>query len=232
MVSLDDAVIAKLSKKGENFEILVDPDSVEDLKTGNKEIDVFEDLAINSIFKDSKKGDHASEDAMLKVFSTADVAQVATFILKDGDIHLTTEQRKKMQKVKYKQIVTYISQNSINPQTRTPHPPQRIENAMAEAKVHVDPFKPVEVQVQSIMDALTPLLPIRIEKTAIAVKLGPEDYGRTYGDLLTFGKVTKQEWQKDGSWVGVVEIPAGMQTDFFDRINAKTKGAAETKILD
>jgi len=232
MVSLDDAVIARLSKKGESFEILLDPEIVESVKFGGKELDIFEDLAINAVFRDAKKGDHASEEVMHRIFSTKDIEKIAAIIVNEGDIQLTTEQRKSMQKARHKQIVTYISQNAINPQTRTPHPPQRIENAMAEAKVHIDPFKPVEVQVQTILEALKPLLPIRFEKLAIAVKLGPDDYGKTYGDLLNFGKVTKQEWQKDGSWVGVIEIPAGMQTDFFDRINAKTKGNAETKILE
>ena len=60
MVSLDDAVIARLKKGVEHFEILVDPYAAADLIDGN-EIEINQCLAIDSIFKDSKKGTHASE---------------------------------------------------------------------------------------------------------------------------------------------------------------------------
>jgi ribosome maturation protein SDO1 len=102
---------------------------------------------------------------------------------------------------------------------------------MEEAKVHIDPFKSIEEQVKDVMDALRPLIPIRFEKVRIAVRLTAEDSAKCYGDLKSFGSILKEEWSPAGAWIGVVEMPAGMQTEFFDRINAKTKGNAETKIL-
>ncbi|GAH32722.1 unnamed protein product, partial [marine sediment metagenome] len=111
-------------------------------------------------------------------------------------------------------------------------PPQRIENAMNEARVHVDPFKPVESQVKDVMDAIKPLIPIRLEKTTIAVKLSADNYGKVYKDITDFGVIKKEEWTGAGFWIGLVEIPAGMQGDFFDRLNNKTHGDVETKIVD
>jgi len=102
---------------------------------------------------------------------------------------------------------------------------------MEEARVRIDPFKSAESQVQEVLDALRPLIPIRFENAKIAIKLSGEDYGRCYEDLLHFGKITREEWQNDGHWVGILEIPAGMQTDLFEKIGHKTKGKAETKIL-
>jgi len=49
---------------------------------------------------------------------------------------------------------------------------------------------------------------------------------------VSFGTILKEEWQPDGYWVGVVEIPAGVQLDFFDQIGKKSKGEIETKILN
>ena len=132
---------------------------------------------------------------------------------------------------KRKQIVASIVRNAINPQTGTPHPAQRIELAMEEAKVHIDPFKPVDIQVQGVLDKLRPIIPIRFEKLKIAVKLSAENYGRSYGDITGFGKILKDEWLTDGSWVGLVEIPAGLQSEFYDKLNKKTKGDVETKIV-
>ncbi len=65
MVSLDDAVIARLHKGEDHFEILVDPRAAEHLIEG-KEVDVLSSLAIDTIFTGSKKGDHAPQDSLPK----------------------------------------------------------------------------------------------------------------------------------------------------------------------
>jgi ribosome maturation protein SDO1 len=223
-------VIARIEKSGEKFEVLVKPDAVQRLRDG-KEFDLMAEMAIDQIFKDAHKGSKASEEKMQEFFGTTEPLAVAKQIIARGEIQLTTEQRRAMLEQKRKQIVQYIAQNAVNPQTGTPHPPQRIEIAMDEAKVHIDPFKGVEEQVKDVMDALRPLIPIRFEKVRIAVRLTAEDSAKCYGDLKSFGSILKEEWSPTGAWIGVVEMPAGMQTDFFDRVNAKTKGNAEIKIL-
>ncbi len=230
MVKLEDAVIARLEIDNESFEILIEPESAQKIKDGEN-ISIIESLVIDTIFKDSKKGDKASEDKINKIFGTNDISEVAKRILFDGTIQLTTEQRKKMQENKRKQIVASITRNAINPQTGAPHPAQRIEMAMKEAKTQIDPFKPVNVQVQYVLDKLRAIIPIRFEKLKIAVKLSGENYGKTYGDITDFGKIIREEWQKDGSWIGVVEIPAGLQSEFYDKLNKRTKGDVETKII-
>jgi len=128
-------------------------------------------------------------------------------------------------------IIATIARNAINPQTGGPHTPARIELAMEEAKVHIDPFKPVDLQVQHVLEKLRPLIPIRFDKVRIAVKLKADEYGRCYEDMKEMGKITREEWQKNGDWIGVVEIPAGLRDDLFQRLNAKTHGNVETKQL-
>ncbi len=48
---------------------------------------------------------------------------------------------------------------------------------------------------------------------------------------MGFGELVKEEWQADGSWIGVVKIPAGIQLDFYGLVNRLTKGGAEIKLL-
>ena len=230
MVSLDDAVIARLKKGEEHFEVLVDPYAAADLIDG-KEIDIIQILAIDAIFKDSKKGTHASEEAIKEKFGTDDVAEIAKQIVLNGDIQLTTEQRHKMQKNKKNRIIETISRNAMDPKTKAPHPRQRIELAMDEAGVHVDPFKPVSEQVKTIIEALRPLIPISMEHVRISVKIPPEHIGRAYGVARNYGTLEREEWQSDGSWIGIIKIPAGMQTDFYDKLNDVTKGNVSTKLL-
>ncbi len=223
-------VIARIEKAGERFEVLVKPDAVQKIRDG-KEVRVLENLAIDQIFRDAHKGSKASEEKMREFFGTTEPLEVAREIIKRGEIQPTTEQRREMQEAKRRQIIQYIAANAINPQTGTPHPPQRIEIAMDEAKVHIDPFRALQEQAREILDALRPLIPIRFEKARIAVRLSAEDSAKCYGDIKAFGTILREEWQANGSWVGVVEMPAGMQTEFLERLNARTKGNVEAKIL-
>ncbi len=230
MVRLEDAVVARYEHGGHKFEVLIDPNVIDDIKSG-KITNVVDYLVIDEIFKDARKGDRASEELIKDVFHTTDVNEVARQIVIKGQVQLTTEQRRKMLEEKKKRIIMEIARNAINPQTGTPHPPQRIELAMEEAKVHIDPLKSVEEQVPIVLKALKPIIPIRFEKIKIAVKLSGDMYGKAYGEIVNMGRIIKEDWQADGSWIGVIEIPAGLQGDFLDILNKKTHGNVQTKIL-
>lgn len=229
MVSLDDAIIAHYDYKHERFEILVDPDMAYEFRENgewNKDL-----LAEEAVFTDSHKGDRAKTEDLKEAFGTADPVEIAKIILTKGDIQLTTEHRRELRDKKRKKIVAFIAKNAINPKTNTPHPPDRINSALEETAFHADIFTSVEEQVKLALKKLRPLIPIRFEKTELAIKLHGEDYGKCYGDITGFGEIKKQEWQKDGAWIGVVEIPAGVRMDLMDRLNSKTRGNVEMKIL-
>ena len=230
MVNLDDAIVARLETYGETFEILLDPAAMNLIKAG-KEIDLMEYLAVEDVFNNASKGTRPSEEMIQKAFGTSDIKEIAQKIIAKGEVQITAEQRKEMLQAKKKQIVAYIAANAINPQTKLPHPPLRIELALDEAKFHTDPFKPVEKQVEEAMHLLRPILPIRFEKTKVAIRLRGEDYGKCYDDLIHFGLVEKEEWQADGSWIGVMEIPAGLITELTNKLNSKTKGNAAVKTI-
>jgi len=230
MVTLEDAVIARLEYYGEHFEILVDPDLAADFKMG-KEIELEKILAVEEIFKDARKGDKASEEAMMKAFNTIDHLEAAATIIKKGQVQLTAQQRKEMQEEKRKKIVATITREAINPQTKLPHPARRIEIAMEEAKIHVDPFKSVDEQVKTVLKAIRTLIPIRFEKVQMAIKIPGDFTGKVYNVIPEFGTTKREEWQQDGSWIAVVEIPGGMQDNFNRKLNELTRGQVETKLL-
>ncbi len=229
MVKVEDAIVARLESHAYRFEILVDPDAIEKIKKG--QIDTENDLAMPEIYKDVRKGEKASEESLKEAFKTVNIAQVAIEIVKKGQIQLTTEQRREMYDERRKQIINIIVREGINPQTNTPHTPYRISQAMDEAKVHVDPFKGAEEQVQSVLKAIMPLIPIRFEKARMAVRLIGDAYGRIYGELSRSGYITKEEWGKDGSWMGVLEVPAGLQGDIMESISRKGGDKVQIKVL-
>jgi len=230
MVTLEDAVIARLEYYGERFEILVDPDLASDFKRG-EDIQIEEILAVEEVFKDAKKGDKSSEEAMNKAFETTDPLEAAVIIIRKGQVQLTAQQRRDMQEDKRRMIVAKIARDAINPQTKLPHPARRIEIAMEEAKIRVDPFKSVDEQVNITLKAIRRLIPIKLEKVKVAIHIPGEDTGKVYGIIPEFGKTLKEEWQQDGSWVAVVEIPGGMQDNFYQKLSEITHGQVETKLL-
>jgi ribosome maturation protein SDO1 len=208
----------------------VDPHEAEHIIEGKTE-NILSALAIDAVFSDSKKGTHAPIESLQKHFNTTDVSTIAKEIIHKGEIQLTTEQRREMQEKKRKRIVDLIVKNAMDPKTKMPHPRTRIELALDEAKVHIDPFKSVNQQMKTILEHLRPLLPISMEQSRISVKIPPEYVGKAYGAVRSFGTLEREEWQSDGTWIGIVKLPAGMQTDFYDRLNTLTKGNVETRIL-
>jgi len=232
MVNIDEAIIARLESHGEKFEILVDPDLAADFKNPERNDVIIEDvLAVEDIFKDAKKGDKSSDDSMIKVFDNTDVLEVAEEIINKGHIQLTAQQKRDMQEEKRLMVVNKIARESINPQTGLPHPVKRIENAMEETKVKIDPFKSVDEQVQIVLKAIKIKIPIRFEHVKIAVRLPGSATGNAFSIISKFGKILNEEWQQDGSWIAVVEIPGGVQEDFNLKMNEISGGDAETKII-
>ena len=56
MVSLDDAVIARLEKGGSRYEILVDPELVDAWKEDHTSVDIDDLLAVSEVWTDSRNG--------------------------------------------------------------------------------------------------------------------------------------------------------------------------------
>ena len=166
---LKNNVIARFESHGERFEIIISPEVIERIRDGSP-LDM-EDLASEFIFFDAKKGNKASVDKMEEVFNTNSIEEIAKIIVLKGDVQLTTEQRHEMQEKKQKRIVDIIVKNAMDPQTKTPHPRQRIELAIKEAGVHIDPFKPVDDQVKLVVEALRPIIPLAMEQVKISVKI-------------------------------------------------------------
>ncbi len=230
MVSLEDAVIARYETGGNRFEILIDPKEAQRYSEGD-EIDWEEAIAADGIWNDSAKGDRAPEHLVNDTFGTNNLIDIYKKILDEGTIQLTSQQRKEMVDQKKKQIVAHIVANAMNPQTGGPHPPQRIENAMDEARFSVDPMEPVEKQVEKLIKSIKMLIPISFEKIKVAVKIRAIHVGKCYGQISSLGNIESEEYQKDGSWIGIIETSAASFVKLEDALGSLTKGTAETKML-
>src|SRR5437660_3513845 len=136
----DKFTTARLSRGKDGFEILVKPQPALDFKLG-KPIPISQVLMIEEVYSDSGKGTRASEEKLQKNFGTTDAAKVAEEIMRAGELQLTTEQRRQLIDEKRRQIISIISRNAIDPRSGAPHPPLRIEQALEQIRISIDPTR-------------------------------------------------------------------------------------------
>lgn len=226
----DKYTVARMTKDNEHFEILVKPQKALDYRMG-KTSGITEILAAETIYADANKGTRASEENLRKAFGTLDSLKIAETILTKGTLQLTTEQRRKMTEDKRKQIIDFISRQSVDPKTNLPHPPTRIENAMEQIRYSIDPFKPIEEQAKEIIKSLRIILPLKMEQISLGVTIPAAYSVKAYGSIKGFGTIKHEEWRSDGSWYGILEMPAGSYAPFLDKLGEITKGTGEAKIV-
>ena len=229
MATLDNSITAHMEINGERYEVMVDPDLALAFRLGQKK-ELNNVLTVEEVFKNFRKGERHTTSSLQKAFGTTDVFAIAERIVKNGELALTTEQKRKMLEEKRKQIVAILMRECIDPRTGAPHTQMRLEQAMDAARVHIDGFKDAASQVEEVMKALRPIIPLKVERIRVAVRIPPEHAQRVYGTLKGYG-IQKEEWSRDGSLIVVLEMPAGMQGEFYDKINRATSGAAETKMM-
>jgi len=222
--------VARLTREGEHFEILVKPQPALSYRLGKIE-PVSEALVTSTVFTDANKGLKPSEDRLQKAFGTTDLLKIAAVILKKGDLQLTTEQRKQLIEDKRKQIVAFISRQCVDPRTNLPHPPIRVEQAMEQIHFSIDPYDDVEKQAKEVVKLLRPILPLKMEKVSVAIRIPPEHASKVYGTVKGFGTIRREEWRADGSWSAVVELPAGLYGSFLEKLGEMTRGNLEAKMV-
>lgn len=221
--------LARMKAGGENFEVVIKPDVAVAFRAGQG--DIKDVLVYDRVFADAKKGLAASEHIMKNVFKTIDHFEVAKQIIQRGEIQLTADYRDRLREEKRKAIINIIHRMAVDPRTNFPHPPNRIEAAIEEAKVRIDENKKAEDQIQDIVKQLMPVLPIKFEVREVEFRIPAQFAARAYPILKGFGTLQKDAWQNDGSLVAVVEVPAGMQQELFSELNKLTHGDVESKVV-
>jgi ribosome maturation protein SDO1 len=219
-------VISRIKVKGKLFEIKVDLDkAILFKKQGKGSSRDF--LVVDTIFTDIKKGFKPPIQDLKDAFGTEDHYTIAEKIVKNGEVQLPQEYRDKMREEKIKQVVDFLAKNCLDPRTGAPYTPERIEESIKQAGAKID-NRAVSEQALSIIKDLEKILPIKIETKKISIIVPPAHTGKVYGLLKSFNP-EKEDWQNDGSLKVIINLPAGLQLEFYDKLNNITHGAALTK---
>ena len=212
-------VVARAKVKGKNFEISVDFDEAMKVKRGTG--DITRALNSNTIYTDVKKGNAAPNSELSVAFGTTELYGIAMQIIKSGEVQKPQEARDAEREMRVKRLIDLVVRNAVDQHGR-PYTFDRIQKGMHEIHYNVD-NRPAEQQLGEFLEKLKTILPIKVETKHIRLTIPARFSGQVYG-LLKDHKES-EEWLANGDLQVVMNLPAGMQLDFYDKLNSVTHGA-------
>jgi ribosome maturation protein SDO1 len=218
-------VEARLKIKGKEYQISVDVD--EALKVKKGEGDVSRALNSDKIYDDLKKGEASSQNDLDAAFGTTDVYEIATKIIKTGEIQKPQEYRDAERVARVKQVLDLILRNASD-QHGNPFTEDRLKRAVDEIHYSFD-NRPAEQQMPEVLHKLKEVIPIKIETKKIKLTIPARFTGQVYGLLKDYKE--SEEWLPNGDLAAVVNVPSGMQIDFYEKLNGVTHGAVVSEEL-
>ncbi len=219
-------VEARLKVKGKHYEISVDLD--EALKIKNGAGDIMSALQSPQIYSDLKKGNSVPQSELKEAFGTTDVYTIAKKIILSGEVQKTQEFRDDEREKKLKQIVNLILKNATDQHGR-PYTEERLKSAIKEVHFNFD-NRSAEKQMSDLIHKLKEIIPIKIETKKIKIIIPAQYTGNIYGQIQEYKE--SEDWLSNGNLVVVMNIPAGLLIDFYDKINSLTHGAIQSEELD
>jgi len=216
---------ARIKKGGKHYEILVDLDEALNFRKGEGNINSA--VLGDAVFHNLKSGERASMDDLEIEFGSSVFEEVAEKIIKNGEVVRTAESMKENQDKKYKQVVDFLVRNAVSPEGR-PYTPDRIMKALKEARVNVK-NKPVEMQVDEILDQLGKVLAVKVERKKVKLLIPAVHSGKAYSVVKEF--MVRENWKDNGDLEVVVDLPSGLLMDFYDKINGATAGSVMSEEL-
>lgn len=212
-------VEARIKVKGKTFEISVDLD--ESLKVRAGTGNVMAALNSPAIYTDATRGMVASKAELEQTFDTTDVYVIAEQIMKKGEIQKNQEFRDAEREKRIKQVIDLILRNAVDQHGR-PYTAERIRKAIHEVHFNFD-NRPAEQQMHELIPKLATIIPIKVETKKIKLKIPARFSGQVYGFLKDYKE--SEEWLANGDLQVIMNIPSGLQIDFYDKLNSVTHGA-------
>lgn len=219
------AVTARIKIKGKHYEMHVNLDEALKFKAGKG--DILSALASNNIFYDVKKGNIASKSDLVEAFGTDNIYEIAKKIILAGEVQKTQEFRDSERESRIKQVIALILKNASD-QNGRPYTEERIRRAVDEVHFSFD-NRPAEQQMPELVEKLKAAIPIRLETKRVKLTIPAQYTGQVYGLLKDYKE--SEEWLANGSLQSILNIPSGMQIDFYDKLNNITHGAVQSEEL-
>lgn len=216
-------VTARIKVKGKHYEIDVNLDEALKVKAGKG--DIMAAVISPQIFTDLKKGLRASDKDLIDAFGTKEGYEIAKKIITSGEVQKTQEFRDAEKDAKIKQVINLIMKNASDQHGR-PYTEERLKKAAEEVHYNFD-NRPADQQMMDLVEKMKTVIPIKIEVKRIKLIVPARFTGQAYGLFKDYKE--NEEWLSNGDLEVIINIPAGLQIDFYDKINAIAHGAVRSE---
>ncbi|GFE53748.1 ribosome maturation related protein SBDS [Babesia ovis] len=135
------------------------------------ETDIQEVLQSPCIFTSISKGKLAKNDELMEAFGTKDIDAICKQILDKGEMQVSKEERNQMLQAMFKDVVTILSEVSINPKTGHPLTSTLIENTLKDSAFSVTLREPAKKQALKALAHLQNLYPNEIARSQMRLKI-------------------------------------------------------------
>jgi ribosome maturation protein SDO1 len=218
-------VLAKFKVKNKHYEVSVDFD--EALKVKNGTGNIAKALNSNAIYYNAKEGSVASKSDLMEAFETQDMYAIATTIISRGELQKPQEFRDAEREAKVKQVVGLLMRNAVDQHGR-PYTEDRLKRAIHEVHFNFD-NRPAEKQMTDLLEKLKVVIPIRVETKRVKLVIPARFSSQVYGMLKDYKE--SEDWLANGDLQVIMNIPAGLQLEFYDKLNGITHGAVMSEEL-
>ena len=86
---------------------------------------------------------------------------------------------------------------------------------------------PIEKQIPEIVEKLRKIIPLKIETKKLRIKIPSVHTGKVYGLIQEYKE--SEDWLANGDLEVVLNIPVGIQMEFYDKLNGVTHGSATSE---
>ncbi|BFZ56197.1 hypothetical protein PYCC9005_003239 [Savitreella phatthalungensis] len=246
-IKLTNVSVVRLKWGGKRFELACYKNKVLEWRSG-VEKDIDEVLQIESVFTNVSKGAVASNEDVKKAFGDKSREDVVQEILKKGELQVGDKERGAMTGTIHKDIVSIISDKTVDPRTRRPYTTGMIDKALAEIGFSVGTTKSAKSQALDAIKMLQAQGTIPIERATMKVRVTcplsnltlPKggaapggDSKKVIKDLLRghFVKVDDDD-TIGGDFVIEGDIQPGSFRQITDLLSEATKGKAQCEVLN
>ncbi|KAJ3423761.1 ribosome maturation protein SBDS [Anaeramoeba flamelloides] len=214
--------IIRYKKGKKQFEVLTKPGSVSKYREGK--IRNLDDVLItNVIFKNHNSMDKANTKDIQQAFGTTDNNIVIEKILKEGQLHLTTEEVRQKTEQKRKEVVNYIHKYYTDPKTKKTHPVIRIENALKQAKVRIEYRMVVEEEIGAIVKKLVGIISLKKSEVTGTLMIPHSHLGKAGGAIRKYAEIQREKYTSQGCKMEISLVP-GNYENLIKALQSATQG--------
>jgi ribosome maturation protein SDO1 len=227
MVNVDEAFQVRYKHAGENFEVLVDFNKLNEFKSKPLEVPISDVLADDKIFRDQKKGDLASDTHLNSIFPNKSHEEIITEILIKGECQIPTAYLNELRETKKKQIINYIAENAMNPQTKSKYTSSMIDSEINKLNYNFHPDVDYMKQADEVLTILKKVMPIAIVKSILKLKVSPSHCSNFYGPFRKYGQISKEFYDDQGYLHIHMEINESISDEVINYIKNNSNNEAE-----